>query len=136
MRQPAIIALLSVALGVSTCSYHNDLGYGAPAQAAFGAYRYAGAAYDEASWDQAKAQLAGPGAAMLDPWLAVTAEGRAILARGFKAEGSGIVTREVAERANLWFRRYADHDHDMLLTDGEIRVALVQAARKARPSGY
>jgi hypothetical protein len=71
----------------------------------------------------------GPGARLLDPWLALTSEGRDILALGFNAGGDGYISEEMADRANVWFRRYADHNGDMRLTDEEIRVALVHASK-------
>lgn len=71
--------------------------------------------------------LHGPGVAILDPWLLETEEGRAVVTLGFRDAARGFVTEDVAHRANIWFRRYADHDRDMKITDPEIRTALVQA---------
>ncbi len=76
-------------------------------------------------------QLGGPGASILDPWLALTSEGRDILALGFNAGANGTISREMADRANVWFRRYADNDRDMRLTDEEIRLALAHASKEA-----
>ena len=131
MRRPAIVALLALALGVSACAYLDDYGsgYGPPGNSLYGDYMYAGAAYDRGAWDEGSMRLDGPGADILDPWLALTSEGRDILALGFNAGADGTVSREMAERANVWFRRYADRDRDMRLTDEEIRLALAHAAR-------
>jgi hypothetical protein len=78
----------------------------------------------------------GPGASILDPWLALTAEGRAILAAGFDMPRDGFVPDDVAARANVWFRRYADHNRDMRLTDEEIRTALAHSASAEARGGY
>lgn len=77
----------------------------------------------------------GEGAVALDPWLAFTPEGRDIVARGFRAD-DGWISLDAAHRANIWFRRYADTDNDLALTDPEIRVALVQAALHAGDTRY
>jgi hypothetical protein len=90
---------------------------------------YHGAAYDRSSWGDGSMRVAGPGARILDPWLALTSEGRDILARGFRAGPDGQVSEEMADRANVWFRRYADNDRDLQLTDEEIRLALAHASR-------
>jgi hypothetical protein len=45
-----------------------------------------------------------------------------------------VISAETADRINIWFRRYADTNHDMTITDPEIRTALVAAAgRYMRP---
>jgi hypothetical protein len=72
--------------------------------------------------------LHGPGLELLDPWLKDTPEGRAIVTLGFRDAARGFVDEDVAHRANIWFRRYADGDGDMRVTDPEIRTALVAAA--------
>jgi len=73
-------------------------------------------------------ELTGPGVALLDPWLLDTAEGRAVVTLGFSEAANGFVSEDVANRANIWFRRYADENCDMQITDPEIRTALVTAA--------
>ena len=132
MRRPAIVVLLALALGVSACAYYDDYGsgYGPPGNSPYGDYMYAGAAYDRSAWDEGSMRLNGPGADILDPWLALTSEGRNILALGFNAGANGIVSREMADRANVWFRRYADTDRDMRLTDEEIRLALAHVSKE------
>lgn len=77
----------------------------------------------------------GEGADVLDPWLAFTPEGRDIVSRGFRGN-DGWISLDAAHRANIWFRRYADTNDDMALTDPEIRVALVQAARATDDRRY
>lgn len=115
MRRFGTMLLAGAALATSACTTN---GYGElPYAHQMGDYRYDGADYGS---------LAASG---LDPWLEETEEGRAIVLEGFTGESGGIVDEEVADRANIWFRRYADTDADMRLTDEEIRVALVQAAR-------
>lgn len=133
MRRTAITALLALALGVSACAYYDDygLGYDPATAARYGSYSYDGATYGSGGWDEQMMRVQGPGARMLDPWLALTAEGRDILALGFSADRSGYISEELADRANGWFRRYADSNRDMRLTDEEIRLALVQASRSA-----
>ncbi len=138
MRRHGITILLTLALGVSACAYYDDYshGYGPPGGARFGEYVYHGSAYDRNGWDEAAMRLQGPGADRLDPWLALTSEGRDILARGFNAGAGGYISDEMAERANVWFRRYADHDRDMRLTDEEIRTALAHSASAGARAGY
>ncbi|MGQ0661706.1 hypothetical protein [Sphingosinicella sp.] len=87
-------------------------------------------AYAGAAWDGDRPEvdeLDGPGVEILDRWLAETREGRAIVTIGFRDAAEGEVSEDVAHRANIWFRRYADSDHDMRITDEEIRIALVAA---------
>lgn len=131
MRRPAIVALLALALGVSACAYYDDYGsgYGPPGLSPYGDYAYAGAAYDRGAWNGGSMRLEGPGAEILDPWLARTPEGQDIVALGFNAGANRAISREMADRANVWFRRYADQDRDMRLTDEEIRIALAHASK-------
>ena len=41
-----------------------------------------------------------------------------------------MISEATADRANIWFRRYADTNRDLVLTDPEIRIALVTASRR------
>ena len=75
-----------------------------------------------------RGDLRGPGLEILDPWLRETREGRAIVTLGFSDAAEGFVSEDTAHRANIWFRRYADENCDMRITDPEIRTALVAAA--------
>lgn len=125
MRKQAILAAAAFgALGLAGCATWDD-GYGP----AYGDYRY-----DGRDWSGPRERhagpLTGPGLAVLDPWLRETREGRDIVTLGFADAAQGFVSVEVAHRANIWFRRYADTDRDLCLTDPEIRVALVQASRE------
>jgi hypothetical protein len=82
-------------------------------------------------------ELSGPGVAILDDWLKGTREGRIVVTMGWHDAARGQVSEDVAHRANIWFRRYADYNRDMTITDPEIRNALVHAAgrwaRRPRP---
>ena len=88
---------------------------------------YAGSAWSAERGDPGGA-LQGPGMEILDRWLAETREGRTIVRLGFRDAADGEVSEDIAHRANIWFRRYADTDRDMRITDPEIRTALVAAA--------
>ncbi len=122
----AILATFTAgsALGLAACA-HDDF-HDAPGYAPYGSYAYAGRAWAERR--PYEGDLTGPGVAMLDPWLRETAEGRAIVTLGFHAAAEGFVSEAIADRANIWFRYYADSDRDMRITDPEIRTALVSAA--------
>jgi hypothetical protein len=132
MRRRTIAGLLMLALGVSACAYYDDYGpgYGGPG---YGGYRYDGADYGAGLRDGSG--FGGRGAHILDPWLAGTPEGRDVVTLGFDDNDNGRISEETAHRANVWFRRYADTDRDMRLTDEEIRIALVQASRRGT-AGY
>ena len=100
---------------------------------AHGGYdRHGDYAYDGSDWGATRmpyqGDLRGPGVEILDAWLRETREGRAIVTLGFSDAAEGFVSEDTAHRANIWFRRYADEDCDMRITDPEIRTALVAAA--------
>ena len=112
MRIMVLLTIGAAALGASGCAHEMER------------------AYSGAAWTGERPdvdELEGPGVAILDPWLAETREGRAIVTLGFRDAAYGQVTEDVAHRANIWFRRYADSNCDMRITDEEIRVALVAA---------
>ena len=123
MRQRFILSLLAgvAALGVTACAHDS---YGRHGRHAYGGGEWSGPrqAYE--------GDLHGPGLAILDPWLKETREGRAVVTLGFRDAARGLVSEDVAHRANIWFRRYADRDCDLRITDPEIRVALVSAAAR------
>lgn len=111
----------------SPAALYDDYGY------RHGPYGYGDYAYAGERWrgfEPYRGDLTGPGTDILDPWLIGTEEGRRIVATGFRSAGHGFVDDGTAHRANIWFRRYADSDCDLELTDAEIRVALVQASRE------
>ncbi|MGE0178524.1 MAG: hypothetical protein AB7O91_01725 [Sphingomonas sp.] len=113
MRAIRLLLFGGAALMVSACAT-NDFAYGG-AEWAGERGPYEGA-------------LRGEGMEILDRWLADTREGRTIVTLGFSEAANGEVSEDVAHRANIWFRRYADSNRDMRVTDEEIRIALVAAA--------
>lgn len=117
-----ILLMLAGAATSGACAW-DDFNYGPPGH---GGYDYAGDAWRDRQ--PYEGELRGPGVDTLDPWLLETPEGRAIVTLGFREAGEGFVSEDTAHRANIWFRRYADHDRDMRITDPEIRTALVSAA--------
>jgi hypothetical protein len=123
MREAAIGALFLAALGVSACQT-NDLGDGGHRDR-HGGYSYDGRDYHRLGNDCAS--FGGPGGDMLDPWLACTEEGENLVRIRYARDGG--LDEEDADEANVWFRRHADTNHDLCLTDGEIKAALVNAAR-------
>jgi hypothetical protein len=124
MAKRAFLSLATAlaAIGAGGCTYDGGYGRTGP-----GGYAYGGGEWDGPRQAYA-GDLHGPGLHLLDPWLKETAEGRAIVTLGFRDAARGFVSEDVAHRANIWFRRYADHDGDMRITDPEIRTALVAAA--------
>ena len=125
MRKPAIVALFAAALIVTGCETYDD-GYGR--HGAYGDYDYRGAEYDRGGNDCRS--FKGRGGDRLDPWLACTREGKDLVRRMF-TRGRGKIGADQADRANIWFRRHADTDRDMCLTDPEIKAGLVNHARHA-----
>lgn len=119
MRRFACLILLA-ALGLSACAHDRQrtrIGFISEPRRAY------------------QGELHGPGLAILDDWLKDTREGNVVVTMGFAEAHRGFVSEDVAHRVNVWFRRYADHDRDMILTDPEIRTALVHAAgRWVRPT--
>ena len=54
----------------------------------------------------------------VDRWLSETREGRAIVTLGGREAAEGFVDEDTAHRANIWFRRYADQDRDLVAAVG------------------
>lgn len=106
------IALSLICLAaVSACSSHR---YG------YDGYGPAGYGYDGGEWSgRGLDDLYRP-----DPWLQDTREGQAILDRHLGRGGHPEEIRDL----NIRFRRFADTNGDMRLTDREIRLALVRCA--------
>ena len=125
MRKAATGLLLAAALGVTACETYDD--YGHRGGGRYGGYDYVGSEYERLGNDCRAFQ--GEGGAMLDPWLACTDEGRDLVRTLFDRGRDGHMDADSADEANVWFRRYADHDRDLCLTDPEIRAALVTHAR-------
>jgi hypothetical protein len=123
MRRGIIACLFVAAVGVNACAVYDDYAV-AHAGAGYGPYGYQGRAYGHYN---GPAFFTGSGAAALDPWLAETPEGRQFVSTRFDARRDGRISAETAHHANIWFRRYADVNRDMKLTDQEIRLALTQA---------
>lgn len=130
MRRRALIATLAVS-GLAGCTWgdHGHGGYGDT----HGGYAYRGQHWAPDARRPYQGELRGPGVEILDDWLKDTAEGRAVVTLGFRDAGAGLVSEDVAHRANIWFRRYADQNRDMIVTDPEIRTALVAAAGRYLP---
>jgi hypothetical protein len=121
MRKSAILTLFASALGMAACAtYYDERG-------SYGGYAYQGGDYDRLGNDCGF--FGGSGGGRLDPWLACTQEGQGIVRRGFDGDDDRRLSARTAERANIWFRRHADTNRDMRLTDPEVRAALVNAER-------
>ena len=135
MRRRTLFTLLALA-GVSACAWGYDEHYYGRGPAAYWPSGeppvYRGRAWATPLPPRApfEGALTGPGLAQLDDWLKDTPEGRAIVTLGFGDAANGVISEETADRANIWFRRYADTNHDMTVTDAEIRTALVAASRR------
>lgn len=114
----AATAVLGLSTGMAQAQPYGPM-------VAHGGYAYAGDDYPRGG--RSEGRFFGPGAHLVDPWLADTDEGWYIVTRGFRGTHDGYVDEDVAHRANIWFRRYADADDDMRLTDFEIRRALAWA---------
>jgi len=133
MRRRTLLTFLGLA-GLSACAWGYDDYYDAPGwqtapRPAYHGREWAGPRPMRAPFEGA---LTGPGLAQLDDWLKDTSEGRAIVTLGFSDAANGVISEETADRANIWFRRYADTNRDMTITDPEIRTALVAASRLHR----
>ncbi|HEY7808785.1 MAG TPA: hypothetical protein VIA98_00215 [Allosphingosinicella sp.] len=124
MRKSAVLTLFAAALGMAACATYYDEGYGRSG----GGFHYVGRDFDRPGNDCGF--FAGSGGRALDPWLACTGEGQAIIRRTFDSDRDRRISTRTATRANIWFRRHADTNRDMRLTDREIRAALVNAQRQ------
>jgi hypothetical protein len=131
MRRRTLLTMLGLA-ALSACAwgydgYYGDTGWTAAPPPSYRGRAWAGPRPVRAPFE---GRLSGPGLAQLDDWLKETPEGRTIVTLGFGDAAGGVISEETADRANIWFRRYADTNHDMTITDPEIRTALVAAARR------
>jgi hypothetical protein len=137
MRRRTLLTMFGLA-ALSACAWGYDDYYGSTGWTV-ASPSMAMPAYRGRSWTEPRparapfeGALSGPGLAQLDDWLKDTPEGRAIVTLGFTDAANGVISEETADRANIWFRRYADTNHDMTITDAEIRTALVAASRRYR----
>lgn len=151
MRIKTSIALTALTIGLAGCSYYDpydpyDRGYGRGYDGGydpygrdnryghdrnrFGQYLYVGRDFEASRWDPRSNQFRGSGAAILDPWLAFTRQGRDIVYYRFDRDYDGSISARDADRINVWFRAYADVDRDYRLTDQEIGAALNRAVRE------
>ena len=90
---------------------------------------YAGGAYGAQG-------VGGRGAEHLDPWLSGTEPGQRLVLAYFDHNENGKIGRDRAEEANAWFRRYADRNGDMKITDGEINRGLIALDRALTRAGF
>ncbi|HEX8579889.1 MAG TPA: hypothetical protein VF655_09890 [Allosphingosinicella sp.] len=124
MRKSAVLTLFTAALGMAACATYYDEGYGQGG----GGFNYVGRDFDRPG--NHCGFFTGSGGRALDPWLACTPEGQGIIRRNFDSDRDRRISSGTATRANIWFRRHADTNRDMRLTDREIRAALVNAERQ------
>lgn len=80
--------------------------------------------------------IGGAGAKRLDPWLNGTQPGQRLILAFFDHNYNGRIGLDRAGEANRWFRRFADRDHDLRITDDEINRGLVALDRKLRRRGF
>jgi hypothetical protein len=100
-------------------------------------YRYADGSYPIYSGGGYGAYgVGGEGAKRLDPWLNGTQPGQRLVLAFFDRNYNGRIGTDRAGEANRWFRRFADRDHDLRVTDNEINRGLVALDRKLRQRGY
>jgi len=116
MKRALVAAIGGLSVGACAADYSDR-----------GTFAYAGQEWSGERQPH-EGELEGPGVEILDDWLKETREGRMIVTLGFRDAAEGVVSEDIAHRANIWFRRYADQDRDMRITDPEIRTALVAAA--------
>lgn len=80
--------------------------------------------------------IGGAGAKHLYPWLNGTQPGQRLILAFFDRNYNGRIGLDRAGEANRWFRRFADRDHDLRITDDEINRGLVVLDRKLRQRGF
>ena len=107
-----LAAPLLCLLAVSACAHH-PYGYGSPDYG--DDYGYQGNEWSGHDMDELF---------QLDPWLEDTREGQVIVGRSLGEAYHAEAIRDL----NIRFRRFADTDRDLRLTDYEIRLALVRCA--------
>jgi hypothetical protein len=112
MRRLILIPLCLAAVAACT---HDPYRYGPSGGYGPADYDYAGDDWGGRDWDDLS---------RLDPWFEDTREGQAILSRSI----DGGLHPDAVRDLNIRFRRFADTDGDLRLTDEEIRLALVRCA--------
>ncbi|PSJ37285.1 hypothetical protein [Allosphingosinicella deserti] len=130
MRFAGITSLFAAAVAGAACTTYDDYG---SRPVGYGDYAYVGRDYQRLGNDCGFFE--GEGGSALDPWLACTEEGRRLVRDRYDDDQDRRVTLATADEANIWFRRHADTDRDMQLTDGEVKAALVNHVRFAEGSG-
>ena len=125
MRFAGITSLFAAAVGAAACTTYDDYG---SRPVGYGDYAYVGRDYERLGNDCGFFE--GEGGSALDPWLACTDEGRRLVRDRYDDQDRR-VTLATADEANIWFRRHADTNRDMRLTDGEVKAALVNHVRFA-----
>ena len=108
-RSHMILALAGAAAlaGCATDDHYADSSYP----------RYQGGSYGAHG-------VGGTGADRLDPWLAGTRAGQKLVLVRFDRNHNGEIGSDRAWQANRWFRRFADTNRDLWITDREISLAL------------
>jgi hypothetical protein len=127
--------LLATALLVSACAEKGYHGNSAGSHARDGYYdqNYRGGngyrgnhGYGERHGNHYR----GDGSRTLDPWLAETREGQQFLRDHYNVSRRGEISERDARGANEFFRRWADTDRNLRLTDPEVRTALVHVRNR------
>jgi hypothetical protein len=100
-------------------------------------YRYADGSYPVYSGgDYGAYGVGGDGAKRLDPWLNGTQPGQRLVLAFFDHNENGRIGIDRAGEANRWFRRFADRDHDLRVTDSEINRGLIVLDKKLKQRGF
>lgn len=120
-------ALLSMVAACTTPDAHRQGFYDRAPDGSYPVYN--GGRYGEYG-------VGGDGAGHLDPWLNGTQQGQRLILGFFDRNYNGRIGIDRAGEANRWFRRFADRDHDLRVTDHEINRALIALDRKLRQRGY
>jgi hypothetical protein len=117
--RPARLVVATAFVLAAACTYDDFYGGGRAA--------YAGGYYGSQG-------VGGTGANDLDPWLRDTPEGQRLVLVRFDHNRNGEIGSDRAGEANRWFRRFADKDRDLKLTDAEIARGLRDLGSRLRSS--
>ena len=114
----------------AACTTPGDKGYSYRDRQPDGAYPvYQGGRYGDYG-------IGGAGAKHLDPWLSGTQPGTRLILAFYDRNYNGRIGVDRAGEANRWFRRFADRDHDLRVTDDEINRGLIALDAKLRRRGF